>query len=83
MKIPRAHKELLLNKIQSYFESERSEEIGELAAESLLDFMMKQLGPIIYNQAIRDARTVIMQQMERIEEEVYALERPLELPKRN
>jgi uncharacterized protein (DUF2164 family) len=83
LKIPREHKALLVNKIQSYFVTERSEEIGELAAGNLLDFMVEQLGPIIYNQAIRDARTVVMQQMERVEEELHALEQPLELLKRN
>jgi uncharacterized protein (DUF2164 family) len=83
LKIPREHKALLVNKIQSYFETERSEKIGELAAGNLLDFMIKQLGPIIYNQAISDARTVVMQQMERVEEEIHALEHPLELLKRN
>jgi len=58
------------------------EPIGELAAGNLLDFMLKQLGPIIYNQAISDARTVVMQQMERVEEEIYALEQSEGLTKR-
>ena len=83
LKISREHKALLVHKMQSYFETERSEEIGELAAGNLLDFMIKQLGPIIYNQAISDARTVVMQQMERIEDEIHVLEQPLELLKRN
>src|ERR1700693_1755420 len=83
LKISREHKALLVNNIQSYFETERSKTIGELAAGNLLDFMIKQLGPIIYNQAIRDVRTVVMQQMERVEEEIHALEQPLELLKRN
>lgn len=76
--MPREQKEQLLNLIQSYFETERSETIGELAAGNLLAFMIKHLGPIIYNQAIRDAGAVVMQQMERVEEEIHALEQPLE-----
>jgi uncharacterized protein (DUF2164 family) len=83
LKIPREHKALLVSKIRWYFETERSEKIGELAAENLLEFMIRQLEPIIYNQAIHDARTVVMQQMERMEEEIYALEQPLELLKRD
>jgi uncharacterized protein (DUF2164 family) len=71
-------KKKLRSDIQSYFENERGEEIGELAADNFLTFMIEALGPIIYNQAIRDARSVIMQQMERIEEEVYALEQPID-----
>ena len=82
LKIPREHKSLLVNKIQSYFETERSEQIGELAAGNLLDFMIKQLGPIIYNQAISDAQIVVTQQMDRIEEEFQTLQQPLEILKR-
>ena len=83
LKISREHKALLVHNMQSYFETERSEKIGELAGGNLLDFMIKQLGPIIYNQAIGDARTVVMQQMERMKDEIHVLEQPLELQKRN
>ena len=76
VKIPREQKNSLIAEVQTYFDMERSETIGELAAENFLDFMIKQLGPIIYNQAIRDCRTVVTQQMERIDEEIYALEQP-------
>ncbi|GMA49272.1 hypothetical protein GCM10025857_06290 [Alicyclobacillus contaminans] len=82
LKIPREHKQQLIDNIRTYFEVERSESIGELAASNLLDFMMEQLGPIIYNQAIRDARAVVLQQMERMDEELDVLEQPRTLPKR-
>lgn len=78
LRLPKEHKEFLIKNIQSYFETERSENIGELAAGNILDFMIKQLGPMIYNQALRDAQTVVMQQMERVEEEIYSLEKPVE-----
>ena len=32
------------------------EEIGELKAGLLLDFILSELGPSVYNQAIADAR---------------------------
>lgn len=75
LKIPREKKELLIKNIQLYFYEERSENIGELAAGNFLDFMIKQLEPIIYNQAISDARKVAMQQMDRMDEELYSLEK--------
>lgn len=79
LKVPKDHKTLLVGRIQSYFDTEFSQSVGNLAAENLLDFMLKQLSPVIYNQAIRDARVVITQQMDRIEEDLYALEQPLEV----
>lgn len=42
--------------IRQYFASERGEEIGDLAATFLLDFVLETVGPSIYNQAIRDAQ---------------------------
>ena len=77
VRLTREQKEWLINQIQSYFETERSENIGELAAGNLLEFMIEQLGPYVYNQAIGDARVLAMQQMERVEEEMYALEKPI------
>ena len=82
MKIPRERRALLVGKIQGYFETEMSTTMGDVAAGNLLDFMLKQLGPLIYNQAIGDARAVVLQQMERVEEEIYALEQPLDLSER-
>ncbi|QQE77215.1 DUF2164 domain-containing protein [Alicyclobacillus sp. SO9] len=78
LKLSPEQRRSLIESIQSYFETERSEEIGELAADNLLDFMIKHLGPFIYNRALDDARGVVMDQMERVEEEVYALRRPVE-----
>ncbi|GMA61977.1 DUF2164 domain-containing protein [Alicyclobacillus fastidiosus] len=83
LKIPKEYKQMVIRNIQSYFDDELSETIGELAAENLLDFMIKQLGPTIYNQAIRDARAVVIQQMERVDDEIYALEQSVELRHRD
>lgn len=42
--------------LQGYFRDERDEEIGSLQALFLLDFVLKEIGPSVYNQAIRDAQ---------------------------
>lgn len=81
LKIPKEHKLQIAIKVQEYFYTEFNEEIGQLAAENLLDFMLSELSPYIYNQAIKDARNVIEQKMVSIEEEMYALEKPLPLAK--
>ena len=43
--------------IQQYFAENTDEPIGDLKAGLLLDFILSELGPTIYNQAIADART--------------------------
>jgi uncharacterized protein (DUF2164 family) len=42
--------------LRSYFAEHLDEEIGDLKAGLLLDFILTELGPTVYNQAIADAR---------------------------
>ena len=42
--------------LRGYFAEHLDEEIGELKAGLQLDFILAELGPTIYNQAIADAR---------------------------
>lgn len=77
IKLPKEQKEEIVQSVQAYFEEERSESIGQLAAEQLIDFMIGELGPYIYNKAIEDARMMITGKMAQIDDELYALEKPL------
>jgi len=73
----REEKVQIINRIKIFFEEERSEAIGDLAAEHLLDFMLDELGPYIYNRAIYDARLLVDERFAQLEEDLYTLERPL------
>jgi uncharacterized protein (DUF2164 family) len=42
--------------VRRYFAEELDEEIGELKAGLFVDYIVAELGPTIYNQAIADAR---------------------------
>jgi uncharacterized protein (DUF2164 family) len=79
LKIPKEQKMQIISLIQQYFRDERGEEIGDLAAEFLLDFMIKQIGPFIYNQAVEDVQYVFNQRMASLAEDVYALKMPIKL----
>lgn len=41
--------------IKKYFYDEREETLGDLQAELILDFFMKNIAPHVYNMAIGDA----------------------------
>ena len=77
MKLQKEQKEQMTERIQEYFELERSETIGSIAAEQLLDFMLQELGPHLYNHAINDARKAVLERMQTLEDELYALEKPV------
>ena len=46
-----------IESIRQYFEEHMDEDVGDLKAGLLLDFLLQEIGPSIYNQAIADAQT--------------------------
>ena len=54
-------------------------EIGALQAEMVLDRLVLDLGPVIYNRALSDARAVIAAKAEDMDEALYGLQRQTEL----
>lgn len=45
--------------IKRYFVEELDQEIGDLKAGLVLDFILKEIGPSIYNAAIADAQAYL------------------------
>ena len=43
--------------IRRYFDETLDQEIGELKARMVLDFILAEIGPSVYNLAINDAQT--------------------------
>ena len=43
--------------LQAWFLDERGDDIGSLQASFLLDFILDELGPAIYNAALADVQT--------------------------
>ncbi|UCV23222.1 DUF2164 domain-containing protein [Ferribacterium limneticum] len=46
-----------ITSIQRYFEENMDEEIGNLGAGALLGFFLKEIGPVVYNQAVADVQS--------------------------
>ena len=42
--------------IERWFEEERGERIGNIAAGALLGFLLEEIGPSIYNKAVADVQ---------------------------
>ncbi|MFB5660960.1 DUF2164 domain-containing protein [Alteribacillus sp. HJP-4] len=76
IRLPKENKDQIISLVKEYFYNERSEEIGDLAAENMLDFVIKEIGPYIYNQGIKDAREMLEQKMMSLEEDIQSLEKP-------
>ena len=57
--------------IRRYFEQELEEEIGDLQAGFLLDYVLKELAPTVYNRAIADAQAWMLGRVEDLEGSLY------------
>jgi len=70
-------KEEMIDRIQAFFIKERGEEIGNLAAEQVLDFITEEMASYFYNEGIEDSISALQSRMENLEEDLYTLKRPL------
>jgi uncharacterized protein (DUF2164 family) len=55
IKLEREKREDMVKAIIAYFKNERGEEIGQLAAGLVLDFVIEKLAPEFYNQGVLDS----------------------------
>jgi uncharacterized protein (DUF2164 family) len=58
--------------IQRYFEENLSEPIGDLPAGLFLNFLLEEIGPAIYNQAVADAQSHLQLQLSDLTANLYA-----------
>ncbi|MDP8202625.1 MAG: DUF2164 domain-containing protein [Candidatus Tenebribacter burtonii] len=63
-KINKDKRKLMQEKIKRFFVKERDEEIGDLSAILILDFIIDNLASEFYNLGVRDCITHISQNVE-------------------
>lgn len=68
-------KKLMMDDLQYFYEVERGEELGYIAAEQILDFMLEKIAPTIYNKGVEDARERVEQLFGGIDEDLRSLKR--------
>jgi uncharacterized protein (DUF2164 family) len=66
----------LVRLLRKHFEDELDEEISDFRAEGLIDFFVRELGPPVYNQGVRDACAYMQGKLTDVEGEVYEPETP-------
>lgn len=71
MNLDKETEQQIISSIKRYFSEERDEEIGDLKAMLYLDFIMKEIAPSIYNQAILDAQTFIQDKVNDMDGSCY------------
>jgi uncharacterized protein (DUF2164 family) len=69
-------REGMARSIQKYFADKFDEDLSQFKAGAILDFFVRELGPPVYNQAIRDAHAFVLDRISDLEGEVYEPEAP-------
>ena len=62
---------MLLQAIARFYREEFDETLSEFRAAAILDFFVRELGPPVYNQGVRDAAAYVQDKLTDIEGEVY------------
>ena len=60
--------------IRRYFAEQLDQEVGELQARLLLEFVLKEIGPSVYNAAISDAQVYLRDRVADLEGACFAPE---------
>jgi uncharacterized protein (DUF2164 family) len=72
-----------VRRVRAYFERERGEELGELAAGFILDFIAEELAPLFYNAGLSDAQALLARHVDSLDADLEAQRRePLLAPRR-
>jgi uncharacterized protein (DUF2164 family) len=62
--------------LKRYFDERMPQPLGDLPAGLLLDFILEEIGPAVYNKAVADAQARLQQRVLDLTGEVYVDEFP-------
>lgn len=74
IELPRETRTRAVASIQRYFRENMDEPIGNMDAEALLDFLLQEIGPSVYNKAVTDAQERLQLRISELDIEVHAEE---------
>lgn len=71
IELPRDARAQAIASIERWFETERDERIGNIAAGALLGFFLEEIGPLVYNQAIEQAQERLQARVTELDLELH------------
>ena len=74
-RIDARRKRAMVRELQTWLREERDEDVGELAAGFLLDFVLDLAGPDLYNAALTDSAKAFREHADIVEAELASLTR--------
>jgi uncharacterized protein (DUF2164 family) len=72
IELPKPVRAEAIASLKRYVEENFAEPIGNLKAGELLNFFLEEIGPSVYNQAVRDAQAHLQQRVVDLDGELFA-----------
>ncbi|HET9425331.1 MAG TPA: DUF2164 domain-containing protein [Gemmatimonadaceae bacterium] len=63
-----------LTSLKRYFDEVLDQDIGDLKAELMLDYILREIAPTVYNQAIADAQKLMQERVTDMDSSLFAPE---------
>ncbi len=76
IEIPKEARKEAISSIERYFQENMEEKIGNIAAGALLGFVLEEIGPLIYNQAVADVQERLQARVSELDIEIHEDEFP-------
>ncbi len=71
IEIPKEARQEAIASIQRYFAEHMEQPIGNIGASGLLGFLLEEIGPVIYNQAVADVQERLQARVMEVDIEVH------------
>ena len=71
IEISKEAKKQAIASIERYFQENMDEKIGNIAASALLGFFLKEIAPVVYNQAVADVQSRLQARVMELDIEVH------------
>lgn len=71
IELPKEIRQQAVASVERYFLEHMEEKIGNVAAAGLLGFFIEEIGPSIYNQAVRDVQERLRLRVEELDLDVH------------
>jgi uncharacterized protein (DUF2164 family) len=72
LELTKEAKQTALESLQKYFAENMDEPLGNLAGNGLLNFILEEIGPSIYNKGVADAQERMQARISELDYEVHA-----------
>ncbi|MCB9495635.1 MAG: DUF2164 family protein [Fibrobacteria bacterium] len=73
--LTKGQRQRLVADLQAWFQDERGERLGELAASLLLDFLQEKAAGAWYDLGVQDALALVQDRSERLVDDLHVLKR--------